>query len=100
MKIKLLIFASLKDSLREKSTHSIEVPKTDWLESDLKDYCIEYLRTRWIARHKCVMGVEQEANLKTRCILLAINEKYLNQSETVTLVEGDHIALIPPVCGG
>lgn len=109
--IKLLIFASLRDTFGEQQEILLNIGRTNWNTAKLlKMHLLEELRSRWLQRkhdnsqtssnHDGQSAKIGAPNFNQNSIMLAINEMFINPNETVNLQRDDVVALIPPVSGG
>lgn len=84
MKVRILLFASLRDELGETTT--LEVPD---VSSDVTT--VGALRTAFAA-------LSPTAARLGRRVLVAVNERYASDADPVRA--GDGVAFLPPVAGG
>lgn len=96
--VKLLLFASLRDNLKEESSIDITLDKKEWSgDEELKKILLNELKRRWAERNPKSTSVELPP---ARTLMLAVNEDYVSPYENIKISAGDNIALIPPVSGG
>lgn len=96
--VKLLLFASLRDNLKEESSIEITLDKKEWSgDEELKKILLNELKRRWAERNPKSTSVELPP---ARTLMLAVNEDYVSPYENIKISPGDNIALIPPVSGG
>lgn len=98
-RIRLLLFASLRDNLSEDSVVDLLLHQDHWTTSqELKIHLLEELRRRWIAKHGSNDNIELPL---PRTIMLAIDDEYIQDNVTdIVLRDNQELALIPPVSGG
>jgi len=82
MLVKILFFARAKE-LAGKNGDSIQIGATIKV-SDLKKLLVEKYNLQIIQNN----------------FVLSLNEEYCDQEDTLSLKEGDEIAVIPPLSGG
>lgn len=102
VKVNILVFASLRDSLSEASDFTTTIENETWPNDfELKDYLLRLLEKRSDERSEELgMKVELKNFLRPENFLLAIDEEYTQPGKEINLREDARIALIPPVCGG
>ena len=108
--IKLLIFASLRDTFQEQRELVLDIEQAEWKSvTDLKLKLIEILQVRWLQRNHETENIYNEnlqsigINIPTfnhRSIMLAVNTNFIHTNDAINLRENDKVAMIPPVSGG
>lgn len=95
--VKLFVFACLRDQLQVDRGMEVSIEENNWSSSnELKMHLLNLLQK--IGSNSTEQKQHQIVNPKT--IMLAINEKFVEPNEEISLSNEDIIALIPPVSGG